>query len=214
MISFPFNEVIEAVCLYMAFRFLSNEKLGYLRQFRWFMLLTVLVESAGFTIRLIYHLSNHWLYNLYLPIEISFISWVLYKVCIPYFKVKKVLIPGLVIAGGLYLFESLKSQFTEYSLLSNSVASLMIILICCLYFYYFLKKEEYVNIYKHYPFWLVTGLFFFYLGTSACNVFYDYLASINFKQNLPVRYMTFVVFNFILYSCWSYAFLCRYRQTT
>lgn len=185
--------------------------MGY---FRWFMIVTVLAECTGFTLRTVYHQPNHWVYNIFLFVEIFFTGWILYKCCKDYFPVLKVIIPCLTVSLCLYVYESIRSGFTAYSTLSNDVLTVMTILVCCLYYYYFLKKEEFVNIYQHYPFWVVTGLFFFYLGTSACNIFFDYLAIINSTQNKPIRYLTFVVLNFILYSCWSYSFLCRYRQKT
>ena len=213
MIFFPFSEVIESICMLLSFVYLSNGKVGYWSYFRWFMLFTVALELTGFTLYFVYHLNNHWLYNINLPIEFAFVSGVLYKICSPYFKVLVWLVPGFLLFTGFYLYESINSHFTLYSVISNNIASVIIIIISCFYFYHFLKKEEYVNIYQHPPFWIITGLFFFYFGSTACNVFYNYLASINLKQQIPVRFITFAILNFILYSCWIRAFLCKYRQT-
>ena len=210
---FPFSEVVEIICMLCAFVYLSNGKVGAWHYFRWFMLFTVILEITGFTLYFVYHLNNHWLYNINLPIEVTFISGVLYKICSPYFEVRVWLLPGLLLFTGFYVYESINSHFTLYSVISNNIASVMIIIICCLYFYHFLKKDEYVNIYLHPPFWIVAGLIFFYFGSTACNIFYNYLASINLKQQIPVRFITFAILNFILYSCWIRAFLCRYRQS-
>lgn len=208
---FPFSQVFECTCLAFAFSYLPGKKAGYWRYFKWFLLVTVLTEMAGFTL-LSFSQPNHWLYNIYIPIEILFKSYLLYKLCSPYFRVTRWLVPGLALFGVVYLYESFNSSFSAYSFMSNSLASMGIIIICCLYFYYFLKKEEYVNIYTHAPFWIITGLFFFYFGSTACNLFFNYLASIYVKQHIPVRYITFSVLNFILYGCWSYSFVCKYRH--
>lgn len=213
MLLFPFSEIMEVICLASSFFYLSNGKVGYWGYFRWFMLFTLLLEFTGYILYFIYHLNNHWLYNINLPVEIIFISAVLYKICSPYFKVQYWLLPGLSLFASFYFYESMHSHFLSYSIISNNIASVMIIIICCLYFYFFLKKEEYVDIYKHPPFWIIAGLFFFYFGSTACNIFYTYLASINLKQQIPVRFIIFALLNFILYSCWMRAFLCKYRQT-
>ncbi|SJZ63600.1 hypothetical protein [Sediminibacterium ginsengisoli] len=212
--NFPFNEIIEIICLLFAFVCLTNQKAGFWQWFRWFLLFTVLVEISGGILRKSLHYDNHWLYNLYLPIETIFKGLVLYRLCRNYFNVKVWLIAAFASFSAIYLYESFTSGFREYSMIANNITSVSFIVISCLFFYYFLQKEEYVNIYMHPPFWVVAGLFLFYFGSTSCNIFYTYLADINARQNIPVRYFIFVVLNFIFYSCWSYSFLCKYRQTT
>ena len=209
---FPFSQIFEVVCLFFAFRYLTGTEKSFWKSFRWFLLVTVLLETAGFILQNTGG-NNHWIYNLYLPIEVLFKFYVFYKLCKGYFKVQYWLLGFLAIFAILYLSESIDNGFREYSYVSNSVASVAIIILCCFYFYYFLKKEEYVNIYEHAPFWVITALFFFYLGTTACNIFFNYLASIYVKQHIPIRYITFTMLNFIMYGCWSYSFVCKYRQT-
>lgn len=207
---FPYSLLFEIVCLFLAFRYL-DKKNGNWGYFRWFMLLTVIVETTGFILLTLRH-PNHWLYNIYLPLEMGFKFYILYILCYRYFRVELLLAPFLLLFAGFYLYESIGSGFSKYSFMSNSIGSIGIIIICCSYFYHFLKKEDYVNIYVHAPFWIITGLFFFYFGTTACNIFFNYLASIYVKQHLPIRYIVFTMLNFILYGCWSYSFICKYRQ--
>lgn len=210
---FPFTQIAEIICLVIAFRFLTGEKGSFWNTFRWFMLVTVLVEIAGHTM-LTMNIPNHWLYNLYLPVEMVFKYFILFRICERYFRVSYLVIPFMVLFWALYLYDSISAGFTEYGVRSNSVASVGILAICCSYFYYFLKKEEYVDIYQHAPFWIVTALFFFYLGGLACNVFFKYLASIYARHHIPIRYIIYTLLNFIFYGCWSYSFICRYRKTT
>ncbi len=207
---FPFSILFEIACLFLAWRYLDNKK-GNWGYFRWFMLLTVIVEIIGFILLTLKH-PNHWLYNIYLPLEMGFKFYILYKLCYRLFRVELLLAASLVLFAGFYFYESFSSGFSKYSFMSNSIGSIGIIIICCSYFYHFLKKEDYVNIYTHAPFWIITGLFFFYFGTTACNIFFNYLASIYVKQHIPIRYIVFTMLNFILYGCWSYSFICKYRQ--
>lgn len=209
----PLTQTAEVVCLFFAFRYLKKSKGSFWGSLRWFMLFTVLVEIAGHTL-LTMNIPNHWLYNLYLPVEMLFKYYLLYRICDAYFQVKYLALPFILLFGILYIYESVLSGFKEYSVWSNSVASVGILAMCCSYFYYFLKKEEYVDIYQHAPFWLVTALFFFYLGGTACNIFFKYLADIYAKQHIPIRYIIYTLLNFIFYGCWSYSFVCRYREKT
>jgi hypothetical protein len=209
---FPFSQVFELICMIIAFRYLGAVKNSFWGSFRWFMLITVVVEITGHTISY-YERSNHALYNLYMPVETFFKYYVLYRLCKDYFKAAYLVIPFAVIFSVLYLYESIASNFTSYSYIANSVMSISIVIICCLYYYYFLKKEEYVDIYKHAPFWIITPLFFFYLGSTFCNVFWSYLSNIYKSQHIPVRFIIFTLLNFIMYGSWSYSFICKYRQT-
>ncbi len=208
----PVSQVSELICLFFAFRFLSGKKNDYWGSFIWFMSFTVIVEITAY-IMLAKGLNNHWLYNLYLPVEILFKLYLLYKICSSYFKVLHWMLPFLLLFLGMYIYESTTSHFAKYSFMSNAIISVCILLVCCFYFYHFLKKEEYVNIYEHGPFWVVTALFFFYLGGTACNLFFYYLADIFVQTKFPIRYIIFAFLNIIFYGCWSYSFLCNYRQT-
>ncbi|MBV9986967.1 MAG: hypothetical protein JO301_04775 [Chitinophagaceae bacterium] len=206
----PLGLVAEIVCMLFAFRFLAGEE-NYWGSFRWFMVFTVVVETIGYVL-LMQGKVNHGLYNLYLPVEMFFKYYILYRLCRSYFRVTYWIIPFLVLFVALYIFEGITNHFDRYSVQSNSVAALGILIICVSYFYHFLKKDEYVNIYEHAPFWIITALFFFYLGGTACNLFFDYLADIYRKQHIPVRFIIFTILNFMLYGCWSYSFVCRYRR--
>jgi len=209
---FPFSQVFEIICLIIALRYLGRFGNTFWGSFRWFMLITVILEVTGHILRS-RGINNHGLYNLYMPVETLFYYYVLYRLCRDYFKVAYWLIPFTGIFCILYLYESISTGFSRYSYITNSVMSVSVVIICCLYYYYFLKKEEYVNIYEHAPFWIITALFFFYLGSTACNVFWSYLSNIYATQQIPVRFIIFALLNFIMYGCWSYSFICKYRQT-
>lgn len=213
---FPFGQIVEIICLFFAFRFLSGKSDSFWPYFKWFMLLTCAVEVYGY-VSLIFSLgnkaiSNHWMYNSYLLVEMVFKFYILYKICRNYFKSEFISIPFLIVFFVVYVLEGIENGFAKYNYISNSIASVGILICCCLYFYQFLKKEEYVDIYRHAPFWIIVGLFFFYLGSTACNVFFKILSQIWEQQHIPIRYIIFTLLTIVLYSCWSYAFLCKYRK--
>lgn len=210
---FPFAIIVEFICLVFSLLYLVKEKTGLYAYFKWMLLLTVIVETVGYLMITYFHQkTNHWLHNLLMPVTTCFVFYVMHWLNRLYFNTKPWLIAGLSIFFMLYFYESFASNFKEFSSVSNSFVSVCFIIVCGLYYYYLLKQDEYINLAKHPPFWIITGCFFFYFGRTACNFFYTYLITIHQKNGIPIRYFIFIVLNFILYSCWSYAFICKYKQ--
>ena len=201
------------ICFIFSIIYLSKKKVGYWRYFIWFMLFTVVSEITGHVLTVFFQKNNHWIYNIYLPVETVFICWLFYKICIPYFNSKPWLIVWLTVFFSLYLYQSIKTDFLEFSWISNSASSVFFVFFSCLYYYQLLKHEEYLNLLTFPTFWIVNGIFFFHFGSTSSNLFFDYLVSINLKSAIPIRYIIYIILNFILYGCWSYGFLCKYRQT-
>lgn len=199
--------VIALVCL-------SNKREQWYKTFPVFLFVVSLVEVFGNLIYFYWHRpNNHWLYNAYLPLQFSFISWVAYKICKPYFNSKPFLLTGLAVFIISYCIESFRSGFLNYSSITKTIFSVWMIVLCFVYYYRFLQKEERLAIWSHADFWIISGLFFFYFVSTASNLFFDYLVNLNKDQLRPIRYTIFLVLNIFLYGSWSYAFICKYRQT-
>jgi hypothetical protein len=58
-------------------------------------------------------------------------------------------------------------------------------------------------------FWWVAGVLFFYFAATICNLFEEKLEDIVITSTQNLNYFVFKALNIILYSCWSYAFICR-----
>lgn len=193
--------------------FLRNEK-GYLREMKWFLALSALTELTGYLVYFQLHQkNNYWVFNTFLPVEVLFLSWMLYRILSPYYNCKPWIVAGVFLFSVIFLLESIQHQFVGISMKAKNFASIYLILLCLSYYYTLLKSDDYIDLKKHAPFWLVTGCFFFYFGSVTCDFFFDYLLTINQSSIKPVRYIIFIVLNFILYGCWSYSFLCKYKQT-
>jgi len=210
---FPFVILIEISCL--IFGILSLHKgSGKWTYFKWILFLTVLKESFAYSMIAFLHFkSNHWFHNIFLPVDFIIINCILYYSCKKYFNCKALIIGGSVVFLIFYFYESFSNGFLEYSVITSDVSSVYFVFICCLYYYYLLKQDTYINLLKDPVFWIITGLFFFYFGRTACNLFFTYLVAINKDSIKPARYIIFIFLNLILYCFWSNAFLCRYRQT-
>jgi hypothetical protein len=113
----------------------------------------------------------------------------------------------------IYTYECFTQPFTIFHNYSWIFFSFSMIVACGLYYYLLLMDDEYINLGLHTPFWFVTGIFVYFFGSSVCTLLFKQLMRINIVEGISIRYLLFILFNFILYSCWSYAFLCKYKQT-
>lgn len=193
---------------------LLRRQRDYFKYMKWFLGITFLAELFGYIVYFVLHQkNNYWVFNAFLSVEVLFLSWFIYKVISPYVKSGNWVFGGVTIFLLLYCYESFGSNFLDMSMKAKNFASLFIITLCLVYYYFLLKDNNYINLKKHPPFWIISGCFFFYFSSIACDFFFDYLQKINTTSIKPVRYVIFIVLNFIEYGCWSYAFLCKYRQT-
>ena len=213
---FTLITLIALTCFIFSFIYLRKIETGWWQHFRWFLLLTTLVEASGYCLYFVYGIKNHALFNAFLPVEYVFISWAMYKLSRPYYNCKPWIGLGLAIVLAIYLYESTVAKFNGYSTNSTIGASIFFTIIAGMYFYHFMKSEHYEKLAAFAPFWIVAGIFIFYFCGTGINFFFNYLASVNTANpfNLKLtRYKIQIILNFILYAFWAYAFVCRYQQT-
>jgi len=204
--------VIEGCCLLTALICLRRVK-GWWGWFRAYMVAVVVIELAGAYLWDGLQLSTYPLYNFgYLPLYFCFSSFLLYRLCRPLFKIQPWISIITVLIFASYLVENMVNRFNALSVKTFLLANISYIVICCCYFYYLLKDEAFVDIKRHPPFWIIAGLLFFCFGSTANYLFYDILKEVYLKHNILLRYYLMILVNFLLYGCWSYAFLCKYRE--
>jgi hypothetical protein len=194
------------LCLY-------REKDKVWKNFILFLLLTCLVEIVGLYMRL-RHQPNFMLYNAFLVIECAVLNYFFYHLIKGNYYGKKLLGGWLVIFIFFYFIELSIKHFNAYVSASSTFLSVELILAGIYYYYRLLKEEKFRKLSKEASFWWVNGTICFYFAGIACNIFFKYLL-----RNAPdithtARYIVFSILNVILYSCWSYSFICRYFQRT
>jgi hypothetical protein len=210
----PITVVEEIVCLSFSVAYLRDKKTGYWHNFIWFMAVTVVIEIIGWILSLDFPRKyNHWLYNIEMVIEVLFVTWIFYKILQPLFNSKPLLISGLTVFFVSYSIECVTRTFLTYNAFTDALAAVFFVIASGAYFYFLLKSDEYVKLFEHPEFWLVAGMFFFYFGSTAVNLFFDDLMNLNIIKGVSVRFIIFPVLNAILYGCWSYSFRCKYLQT-
>ena len=173
-----------------------------------FLLLMISVELTGRYIRTGLHLANSWLYNIFIPVEYLFYTYLFYryfedKVFKKIAKTIMVLIPvaaviNIVFIQGFYSFN------TNTLLAGNCI----MICFCLLFFTDLFKREEEMVLLTSPMFWITTGVLLFNLGELSYNLFFDYIL----KNRHDPKAMVFTAINgklvYVLYTMISIGLLC------
>lgn len=208
------NTVSEFFCLVISMLCLYREKDRVWKNFILFLLLTCMVEVSGIYIRRIPQ-SNFMLYNIFLVVECAVLNYFFYHLFKVYHNLKVLLAGWFVVFVIFYFIELYVKHFNAYVSNSSTIMSVELILAGVYYYYRLLKEEKYRQLSKDAPFWWVNGTICFYFAGIAGNLFFKYLLQ---EKGIHIthtaRYIVFSILNVILYSCWSYSFICRYFQRT
>lgn len=212
---FTINTVSELVCLVTSLVCLIKDKSLAWRLLVVYMLLNCLTEVAGIYIRVQLHGHNFPVYNIMLLAECGMVTYFFYSIFKTFRDIRRLVIWWLVIFIATYITELILNSMNQFLFFTASVMSIVFVLTALYFYYLMLKGEKYMQLSTYAPFWWVNGALFFYFGSTACNIFFDYLVKdtqIFFGNS--IRYLVFSILNIILYGFWSYAFICRYRQRT
>ncbi|MBN8781469.1 MAG: hypothetical protein ABS85_09525 [Sphingobacteriales bacterium SCN 48-20] len=207
---FPPSIIFEFICLLAGVWWLLRARTGWWQLFCVFILYTLLTEITGFWMGK-NKMANHDLYNVYLYIKFIFTVFVLAKLIPAYTTFWKW--TGIVIFHTLFVIELINYKFSAYAFYTNVFFGTWVIVWCCIYFFSLMKQKEYVVIKGHAPFWIFTGLLFFYLCTTTASIFFKQLTFINRNYGIFLRFIIFNAASLILYAAWTYAFLCKFRKT-
>ena len=161
--------------------FLAKKRESLFTPIAYFLLFTVLIEASGYFLMVYTKNNNQWLYNIYLFVEILFTTWLVTRIT-KKDKPKKIWskIPtGFLLI--LLLIELFYKGFNNYGSITNAIFSVYIVVYCCLFYFQLLNDEDTVindiELLQHIPFWIISGLFFFYFTSAAFNLFFDYFIS-------------------------------------
>jgi hypothetical protein len=208
------NTISELFCLAVSIFCLYREKDKVWKSFILFLLFTCLTELAGIYIRRELRLPNFWVYNIYLVIECAVTNYFLFHLIKTTLDLKKWLTAWFAIFLLFYFIELYVKHFNAYVSASTTFMSVELIVASIYYYYRLLKEENYRKLSKDASFWWVNGTICFYFAGIACNIFFSYLLFDKTYITKSVSYFLFSLQNVILYSCWSYSFICRYLQRT
>jgi hypothetical protein len=214
------NIAVEVICFVIAV-YCLNTRVGY----AWcsmipFLFIICGTEILGKYFKVIYlqdrvhNLPNTWLYNILLIFQALFISLQFKHVISKYVNSKPLIFSGLAITFLLYIYEITEHGLYQYNNITYTVLSVQFISYSLYFYYNLLKDNSYVNLRYSAAFWWVTGILFFCFGSIILNLFYYKLSAILIKSNVPLTAYIYNTLNIILYSCWSYSFICKKWQTS
>lgn len=213
---FTVNTLTEYLCFVISLFCLYRDKDKAWKGFILFLMLTCITETAGIYIRNELHKSNLMLYNIFLVVECTVLNLFFYHLIKTNDNGKKLLVAWLVFFLIFYFYELYTLQFRAYVSTSSTIMSVEIVLASIYFYYRLLKEEKFRRLGTYAPFWWVNGTICFYFAGMACNIFFKYLVQDVTTPGVThsARYVVFSILNVILYSCWSYSFICRYFQRT
>lgn len=207
------NPLIELLALIASIIFLSKDRTWW-RYFIVFLAVVVMVEATATYLMIIKKAgSNNWLLNSYLPLQYLFYFF-LFKNLLGFKRtIAKVSIwTGMILVLLVYCFDIATNGFTNLAYRSIALSNVCCLILSCLYFFLLLQREDYFNLGTYPPFWILAGILFHALGSSMTLIFYEPLKEIYYTYKLPLKQVIYIFLNFIMYSFWSYAFLCRYQS--
>ena len=212
MIYITINTVAEFFCFVIAFLFLCRDKDPAWLVFIPYLLLTCIVEIAGITMHHS-HKTNIPLYTVFVLAECFIISFFFYRLYRPYGAKISMLMLWFAIFLGMYLTELYLNHFNDFVSVTASVMSVIFVITGLYYYYLKLNDDNFERLLFYPSFWWVNGTLFFYFGGTVCNLFFEFLIKYpSASYSYSVRYLIYGISNVILYSCWSYAFICRHLQ--
>ncbi|WP_152269709.1 hypothetical protein [Agriterribacter humi] len=181
----------------------------FLRAFPVYLLTTFIIEFIGGW-RSDKGLTTVSLYNVFTTIEFVFYFWMLRYMINNRFA-KKVLLHSLWLYPILVTLNKLFLQKgPQFHTITFSIGGFLIVMATITYFFELFQLNKPVNLTREPPFWICSGLLFFY----ACT--FPVYALINFFQdpsNIIIKNIAFVfaIVNILLYSSFIIASLCRIR---
>jgi hypothetical protein len=183
-----------------------------LRSMPFFLLITLFVECVTPLKLIHFHGINHWLFNIFTPIEFLYYGYLFYHIIES--PSKKVIIP-LVFALFL-LFTTINMfyiQGTKYfHTIPYRVGAVITITLCFFYFRQLMRSKGYINLVRNPFFWISTGLLFFYLGFFFYFSAFDYIGYDKLRVNMSLWSIISSTLNVLLYSNFLIALLCQPRQ--
>jgi len=155
------------------------------------------------------------LFNTFVLFEIAFISYGMYHCLKKYIDPRPIIFAGLGINYLVFVIFTLRNGLSFYNDVFNdntvNVMSVIFVLYCLYYYYKLLNDEETLELKNHPEFWWVSGVLFYYFGTTATNLTYG-LFQIKIFDHIPLRLFIYYITNIILYSNWIYSYICRAKQ--
>ncbi|MEO5910676.1 MAG: hypothetical protein ABIP95_07290 [Pelobium sp.] len=206
-------ELFSAIAGFSKRKSVNNRGLKF---FPIFLLIQFLNVSTSVLYSQVFHLgANTWMYNIFMVLDMSCFAYVFYHILErPHFK--KIVVILTAVFYTFYFIDRffLEKEIGEYLSYSRSLMGFNLVVFSLMYFYNlfdFTKPEE--NLTRKADFWIVIGIFFFYLTSTVI------LSALNYIILNPetLKYYNPNTMKFLamsLYSFYIIGFLCHKTNQT
>ena len=178
----------------------KNLKLPVLKLFPYFLLFQFFYQLIASLYSFVFtaHASNHFVFNITLPINVLYFGMLYYGIVRNPVK-RKVIVIGTALNLLFFVVNLLFIQDISFLMTySRTAMSLSLILYSLLYFHEIVTDDhvENINPVRNAAFWIVTSIFFFYLSSTLTIIFWNYFViNDEYVGSVMMR-----VFAFLLYS--------------
>lgn len=205
------NILFELICLCISLFFLRKNRDTFSMLTIGYLTLVVITEISGALWIKIYHKNNSWIYNIYSIFMVSY-------VCLGFYHLlsKKIFNSfWLVLLSYLiflisYATETFYHGFFKYHIFSITIISVCFTLLSLVYFFKLIRQDKIYNLQYYSSFWWVAAILIYFFGCTMYNLFVFY--AVKYNKGLHVLVYTMIVLNFLLYSIWSYSYICSSRH--
>lgn len=178
----------------------KNFELRVLKWFPFFLLFQFLYQLLASLYSFVFteHASNHFIFNITLPINLVYFGMLYYSIVQNSLKRKAIL--ACTVLNLIFFVVNLVyiQQVTFLMTYSRTAMSVSLVMYSLLYFHEIVTDErvENINPVRNVSFWIVTSIFFFYLSSTLAIIFWNYFViNDQYVGSVMMR-----VFAFLLYS--------------
>jgi len=207
-----FNPAVcaEIVALLAGLWLLRKEHTRAWRPFIYFLLFTVLIEVSGFALR-IRSIRNIPLYSLLMLVQAGFFGWVFHSFLTGK-KARVVLYGCLSLFLLLFIWQLATVPITTYYRNARLGLSAAVVICSSLFYLQLLRSDSIDSPLRFPPFWIITGLFFYYFGTASLFAFYEKVAQIRLSGNTGFFTLVTGGLSCVLYGSWIIGFIWKNRN--
>ncbi|WP_430410959.1 hypothetical protein [Kordia sp.] len=175
------------------------------RYFLWFLIYVVSHEVLGLLYQRVFDNNNDILYNIFTLVSFPFYCCWFYKIL----QKRKWLVYVLSTAFAIaFLNDIVNINPFDYLYLNPIIIGAFCILVLTIsYFVELLNKDAITTFASSQKFWIVTGLFSFYIGLLPLLLFHSYLSYEGYFYETVIT-----VLNAVLYSCYLKSFICLKKK--
>jgi hypothetical protein len=161
--------------------------------------------------------DNSIVYNAFMLIQMAFYSFLFFR----FAELKKGRFLILTMLGFFVIFFMIEAVtkaentmlFSKYQKSSRLFVSIFVVFFSCSFFFSMLKNDSIKNPLRFPPFWIVTGLFFYYFGSIVLFAFRDYITRLRVSGNSLIYEVITGSLSLILYGSWVIGFIWKKKSS-